>query len=355
MIKKLFIFSNYSGGYGSESSLGDVYQALSKAYNVTSVMNPAVPIPKQYCEQYNVEELYFNILSKNSLIPSVFSVIKLIKFLKKRQPDKVIANISVMPELYIACLYCKVPLYIIIRESLIDFGHVFTIYKWFLAMCSKKLIANSLYTKSMFGLMRNVELLYNRIDMPCDNLSVDTTQKYDFIYLGRLSERKGIKILFEALGQLSVRFEGKVRIVIVGGVKAGEESLLDEMAACKSAFSNIDIEWVGFQSEPANYIKLSNFMVAPSLLPETFGRTLIESGALGVPVVSSDVGAYQEVNPLKEFVFSTGDSAALADKMLTLLHLNEIKYQALQDFVKKDSQRYSFNHYQKNLKAILND
>lgn len=354
-MKKIFIFSNYSGGYGSESSLGDVYQALSGEYDVKTIMNPAAPIPQQYSHQYNVEELSFNILSKNSLIPSVFSVFKLIKFLKKNKPDKVIANISVMPELYLACLCCRVPLYIIIRESLIDYGHVFTLYKRLLSICSKKLIANSLYTQKMFGSMNHVELLYNRIESPSYDLSIDTNVQFDFIYLGRLSERKGIKVLFEALGQLSSQLESKVRIIIVGGIKSGEESLLDEMEECKSSFANIDIEWVGFQSDPTKYIKLSKFMVAPSLLPETFGRTLIESGALGVPVVSSDVGAYQEVNPLKNFIFPTGDSTALADKMLTLLQLNEDKYQELKNLVKKDSQRYSFNNYQHNLKNILND
>jgi len=354
-MKKIFIFSNYSGGYGSESSLGDVYQALSGEYDVTTIMNPAVPIPQKYSYQYNVEELPFNVLSKNSLIPSVYSVFKLIKFLKKNKPDKVVANISVMPELYLACLCCRIPLYIIIRESLIDFGHVFILYKRFLSICSKKLIANSLYTKKMFGSMSHVDLLYNRIESPSYDLSIDSNIQYDFIYLGRLSERKGIRVLFKALGQLSNQFEDKVRVVIVGGIKSGEDNLLDEMEECTSNFSNVDIEWVGFQSDPTKYIKLSKFMVAPSLLPETFGRTLIESGALGVPVVSSDVGAYQEVNPLKNFIFSTGDSAALADKMLTLLRLNEKKYKELKKFVKKDSQRYSFNNYQNNLKKILND
>jgi len=354
-MKKIFIFSNYSGGYGSELSLGDVYQALSGEYDVTTIMNPAVPIPQQYSHQYNVEELSFNVLSKKSLIPSAYSIFKLIKFLRKNKPDKVIANISVMPELYLACLFCRIPLYIIIRESLIDFGYIFILYKRFLSICSKKLIANSLYTQKMFGSMSNVELLYNRIDSPSNDLSINSNVHYDFIYLGRLSERKGIKVLFKALGQLSKLFEGKVRIVVVGDIKFGEESLLDEMETCKCNLLNVDIEWVGFQSDPTKYIKLSKFMIAPSLLPETFGRTIIESGALGVPVVSSDVGAYKEVNPLKDFIFPTGNSTALADKMLISLQLNEKKYQELENLVKKDSERYSFDNYQNNLKNILND
>lgn len=354
-MKKLFIFSNYSGGYGSESSLGDVFQALSSDYRITTLMNPAVTIPEEYSQQYNVKALAFNILSKRRLLPSVWSVLKLIKFLRQHKPDKVIANISVMPELYLACWCCRVPLYIIIRESLIDYGAVFTLYKQFLSMCSTKLIANSLYTKSMFGDMKKVELLYNRIDVPCDDLSADTLEQYDFIYLGRLSERKGIGVLFKALGQLSKQYRNKIRIIIVGGVKSGEENLIDEMKSCDAQYPNIEIKWVGFQPEPSSYIKQAKFMVAPSLLPETFGRTIIESGALGVPVVSSDVGAYQEVNPLNTFVFSTGNSNALADKMLTLLQLNEKQYLDLQHRVKTDSQRYSFNQYQLNLKKILND
>jgi glycosyltransferase involved in cell wall biosynthesis len=96
-------------------------------------------------------------------------------------------------------------------------------------------------------------------------------------------------------------------------------------------------------------------MVAPSLLPETFGRTIIESGILGVPVVSSDVGAYHEINPLKDFIFKSGDSHSLTNKMLALLQLSESEHQDLKSYVIKDSRKYSFNNYQQNLKSILND
>jgi glycosyltransferase involved in cell wall biosynthesis len=354
-MKKIFIFSNYSGGYGSEMSLADVYQAISDDYLVTTIMNPAVPIPQEYSKKYNVKELTFNVLSKKSLLPSPRSVLRLIMFLKKNKPDKVIANISVMPELYLACFICRIPLYIIVRESLIDFGKIFILYRLFLNICSKKIIANSQYTQSMFGKMRNVELLYNTIDDPIIDTSNEKKINYDFIYLGRLSQRKGVKILFDALRKLSDKVDGVVRIVVVGGVKVGEESLVEEMKQCESICSNISLTWVGFQSDPTSYIQSSKFMVAPSLLPETFGRTIIESGILGVPVVSSDVGAYHEINPLKDFIFKSGDSHSLTNKMLALLQLSESEHQDLKSYVIKDSRKYSFNNYQQNLKSILND
>ena len=69
--------------------------------------------------------------------------------------------------------------------------------------------------------------------------------------------------------------------------------------------------------DPVDYGKLvelykqADVVVFPSLWPEPFGRIPMEAGALGVPVIASDIGAIPEIVPDKKLLFKAGDAADL--------------------------------------------
>jgi glycosyltransferase involved in cell wall biosynthesis len=132
------------------------------------------------------------------------------------------------------------------------------------------------------------------------------------LYLGRLSDEKGIHVLLEAFRALPHR-----KLVIAGsGVLEG----MVRTAAARHA----DIEFTGRVTleKGLDYIQGSSFLVFPSIWYETFGRTAIEAFGCGRPVVASRLGAVTEVvqherNGLLFTPGSAADLCACADRLWT--------------------------------------
>lgn len=99
----------------------------------------------------------------------------------------------------------------------------------------------------------------------------------DFLYVGRLSEEKGIDVLSSALTLVPA-----VKCHVVG---AGE---MDE--AIKTRSNAVMHGWQG--SESINALMHSSLaLVMPSVWYENFPRTLVEAFSAGLPVIASRLGA----------------------------------------------------------------
>lgn len=129
------------------------------------------------------------------------------------------------------------------------------------------------------------------------------------LYFGRLSEEKGIQVLIEAMKKLS---DVKLKIAGQGYFKPNLESQVLELKLK-------NIEFLGFKNkkELQELILNSQFIVMPSLAPETFGLSALEAMALGKVVLASNIGALPEIIN-KEFLVKPGDAKKLAEKIAIL-------------------------------------
>jgi glycosyltransferase involved in cell wall biosynthesis len=141
------------------------------------------------------------------------------------------------------------------------------------------------------------------------------------VYVGRLSREKGIEVLLESWKSLP-----DVPLKIIGGgpMEYEVKNFIRD--------NRLNIEWLGRlqNAEAMEVIKRSRFLVFPSLLYETFGRTIVEAFAAGKPVIGSGHGTPAELIQEGEtgLLFTPGDpddmrkkisrlwnSEALADQM----------------------------------------
>ena len=107
------------------------------------------------------------------------------------------------------------------------------------------------------------------------------------LYVGRLSEEKGVDDLVRAM-----QLVPHLRLVVAGD--GPQRAALEQLA------SSLDLENVEFvgQVSPSRrdaLISASQFTVLPSHAYETLGKTILESYALGRPVVASDIGSRREL------------------------------------------------------------
>jgi glycosyltransferase involved in cell wall biosynthesis len=159
-----------------------------------------------------------------------------------------------------------------------------------------------------------------RAGMPAERLAV----KHNFVpdpdvrrtgpgehvlYLGRLAEAKGVRLLMAAWDELAAGGGVGVPLVI-----AGTGPLEAEVTAW--AAGRDDVRHVGLldAAECQKAIARSVAVVAPSTWLEAFGLVVVEAMAAGVPVVAAGHGAFVELvdDGVTGLLHKPGESASLA-------------------------------------------
>ncbi|MEU1375023.1 glycosyltransferase [Streptomyces triculaminicus] len=132
------------------------------------------------------------------------------------------------------------------------------------------------------------------------------------LFLGRLAEAKGTRLLMAAWDEIAA--DGGVGVPLV---LAGAGPLEDEVTAW--AAGRNDVRYVGLY-DPAQCrqaVARSVAVVAPSTSRETFGLVVAEAMAAGVPAVAAGHGAFVELveDKVTGLLHQPGDSASLASRI----------------------------------------
>jgi glycosyltransferase involved in cell wall biosynthesis len=133
------------------------------------------------------------------------------------------------------------------------------------------------------------------------------------IYFGRLSPEKGLITLLEA-----VRVLPQIKLLLVGD--GPMRTKLERICKFKKIVN------VEFRRHIYNVLHLHELIrnamcsILPSEWPEVFGLQILESFALGKPVIASDIGGIKELvsNNSSGFLFKPGDKEDLKNKILML-------------------------------------
>jgi len=143
-----------------------------------------------------------------------------------------------------------------------------------------------------------------------NSIDVDATPVLDapgrtFVYLGRLVPEKGVATLIKAAARARV----PLRIIGTGS----EENALRELAARTGG----EVEFMGYLSgaELRTALSAARAVVVPSEWYENAPISVMEAGAMGLPVIGADIGGIPELIRPGEtgFVFKSGSVTALAD------------------------------------------
>ncbi len=137
----------------------------------------------------------------------------------------------------------------------------------------------------------------------------------------RMTGWKGHREAIAAAGLLKARNSQPWRMIFAGDPQGRSGYLHELLQLIKQHGLDDRIAMVGHCDDMPAAFALSDIVIAPSNEPEAFGRVAAEAGAMGVPVIGSDVGGQAEiiVQGQTGFVVPPGDPAALADAMADLL------------------------------------
>ena len=125
------------------------------------------------------------------------------------------------------------------------------------------------------------------------------------VFAGRLSTEKGVEVLVRAAAMVP---EVPVRIIGDGPERARVEQLAKELGTTNVTF----VGWLT-RDKVFEELRSARCFVLPSICEDLLGMVLIESAAVGVPVIGSNIGGTSEVvTPETGMLFPPGDVVALA-------------------------------------------
>lgn len=167
---------------------------------------------------------------------------------------------------------------------------------------------------------RGVDVEYFDPAAACGEEIARLREKWNFggkkiiLHIGRLSEQKGHEVLLRALARLPREY---VALIVGKGSRRGRlELLAQNLGVAERA------RFVGARSDMREMYALADIAVSCAIKPESFGRTIAEALAMGVPVFAADHGGARDIIDGDERggrLIPPDNSAALADAILSPL------------------------------------
>lgn len=168
------------------------------------------------------------------------------------------------------------------------------------------------------GIDKNkIVTLHNFIDI--EKYDVKTQDDNYALYFGRLSKEKGILNLIQAFAKTE---KGILYIAGEGEEKENIENIIKE----KKLENRIKL--LGFlkQDEMKEYIRKCKFVIVPSIWYENCPYSVMETLAIGKPVIGADIGGIPELVKNKEngFTYQYDDISDLTEKINILFNNPEL-------------------------------
>ena len=158
-----------------------------------------------------------------------------------------------------------------------------------------------------------------------------TMRTKDFVFIGRLTEEKGLHIILEAFSKSNFT----IKIFGTGPL----ENVVREFAN-----KHRNIIYQGFQNKETIYkeLAIAQALIVPSIWFEGMPMTVIESFSLGTPVIASDIGILKEmiVEKYNGSKFEANNYKSLIEKLTIWTNIDDeeksnICKNCLDDFLEK--------------------
>ncbi len=166
----------------------------------------------------------------------------------------------------------------------------------------------ALFSSNVYFFENKIKEIKNLQPMSLD----ESKRKQTISYIGKLSRRKGVLTLLEAIKNMTEDEIRRIKLLIVG---SGE--LKNEVQKQLKEVKELDYEMVGFinQREIVEYYVKSDTVVVPSIDGETWGLVVNEALQCGCRVIATDkVGASRDLlQAYPHEVIVSNDASALRE------------------------------------------
>ena len=235
-----------------------------------------------------------------------YSALWLSALILRLKVDVVHTNTAVMPAPAVAAWITRRRHLWHLREFSSEFRGVWKFYQRYIWRLSERIITISDAVRDQFDveLRSRCITVYNSLGPGAADIDREAAWRFResvgdpellIGVIGRIKwVRKGQEVLIKAAALLAERYP-EARYLIVGSVAAGNE---DHLVRLKELVAELGLTekviFTGDINNPRDVYAACDVTVVPSVLPEPFGRVVMESMAAGTPVIGSRCGGIPE-------------------------------------------------------------
>ena len=228
-------------------------------------------------------------------------------------------------------------------------GYYYRIHKIYTEKINYIITPSEFYRKKFIedGVNENkIQAIHNSVEM--DDYNVKTEDDGYALYFGRLSKEKGILDLINAFKNCK---EGKLFIAGEGPEKEKIKQIIKENKL------GMRVKLLGFlnKEQMTEITRKCKFVVVPSIWYENCPYSILETLAIGKPIIGSNMGGIPElVNDNKNgFIYSTVEE--LTDKMNTLFEDKKLVEKFGKESKNLAKKNYDREVYYKKIEKIYKD
>ena len=311
-----------------------------------------------------------NKLPKGSFLRSRFtqlfiffiSFFRLLKLLKKDQPDYLIAHLLVsLPLVIIALIQGKTKL--VIRISGLPRLNIFRKIYWkFFGKKVYKVTCPTIATLEKLKLLnifdhKKLHLLHDPVISPKtivfkknDPIDSKYNNKKIIIAIGRLTKQKNFSLLLHCFALIKKRHPNYHLLILGSGE---EENKLKQIIHNLEISNSVDL--LGYKENPYKYLNKAECFILTSLWEDP-GFVLLEAAYLNIPIIASNCpNGPEEIlqNGLGGFLFENNNQNELVDAFERFYQSPKTDLKIKKIKVKKYSKKFTkFDHYN-NFKKII--
>jgi len=284
MMKVAFVTNSLTGG-GAERSVNLVVNELTRRklnislipinYSSVDLVTPNCPI------------IPLNREWNSGFLKTLNNLIKFNSALLKLEPDLIVLNCE-LPELFGALTIRKTKI-IVVEHSKIAWRNrklLGVIIRFILLVrCAKWVTVSPELRIKVAGKVFQSHIIENPV------VKLQKLRKNDYgdtklkrlIYIGRLSPEKNFNIV------LDIARETLLELIVIG------DGPLIENFKTQSKENKIKSRFLGYKTNPWNFIKVGDLLIIPSK-SEGDGLVLLEGMQLGLPILLSDISDFRRFN-----------------------------------------------------------
>lgn len=170
-----------------------------------------------------------------------------------------------------------------------------------------------------------IRLIHRGVDLAQFSASVKKKKQggpLRIINVGRLTPIKGHVEFLYAVHALKQKLQQPLEVLLVGSEGKGKHKYTDLI---KKTLRHLELEncvqMLGTRRDIPELIASSDLLVLPTLVPEAFGRVVIEAGAVGTPVLATRLGGLLDIidHGQNGMLVDPGDIKGMAGAMFQML------------------------------------